>query len=128
MFCSQRTCRISQSVNTIKKDQLFISPDGILCVNYVLQQRAMHVRPCMIVIPQLYQHEILHRAHDESGHKGVGKVLARIQERHIWPGIKRDEVNHMKDCLSGQRTKHPCGNPCLHLQSINSCNFFDLTQ
>ena len=33
-----------------KKDLLFMNPDDILCVNYVPQ----HVRPCMIVIPQLY--------------------------------------------------------------------------
>ena len=48
-----------------KKDLLFLNSDDILWVNYVPQQRAMHVRPCMIV-PQLVQHEILYRAHDES--------------------------------------------------------------
>ena len=111
-----------------KKDSLFLNQNDILCVNYVPQQRAMHVRPCMIVMPQLYQHEILYRAHDESGHQGVGKVLARIQERHTWPGIKRDVVNHIKHCLTGQQTKHPAGNPCYRLQSINSSNFNDLVQ
>ena len=111
-----------------KKDLLFLNPDDILCVNYVPQQRALHVRPCMIVIPQLFQHEILYRAHDESGHQGVGKVLARIQERHTWPGIKRDVVNHIKQCLTCQQAKHPAGNPCYPLQSINSSNFNDLVQ
>ena len=79
-------------------------------------------------MPQLYQHEILYRAHDESGHQGVGRVLARIQERHTWPGIKRDVVNHIKHCLTCQQTKHPAGNPCYPLQSINSSNFNDLVQ
>ena len=111
-----------------KKDLLFLNQNDILCVNYIPQQRAMHVRPCMIVMPQLYQHEILYRAHDESGHQGVGKVLARIQERHTWPGIKRDVVNHTKHCLTCQQTKHPAGNPCYPLQSINSSNFNDLVQ
>ena len=111
-----------------KKDLLFLNQNDILCVNYIPQQRAMHVRPCMIVMPQLYQHEILYRAHDESGHQGVGKVLARIQERHTWPGIKRDVVNHIKHCLICQQTKHPAGNPCYPLQSINSSNFNDLVQ
>ena len=32
-----------------KKDMLFLNPDDILCVNYVPQQRALHVRPCMII-------------------------------------------------------------------------------
>ena len=111
-----------------KKDLLFLNQNDILCVNYIPQQRAMHVRPCMIVMPQLYQHEILYRAHDESGHQGVGNVLARIQERHTWPGIKRDVVNHIKHCLTCQQTKHPAGNPCYPLQSINSSNFNDLVQ
>ena len=71
-----------------KKDLLFLNSDDKLCVNYVPQQRALHVRPRMIVMPQLFQHEILYRAHDESGHQGVGKVLARIQERHTWPASK----------------------------------------
>ena len=34
-----------------KKDLLFLNPDDILCVNYVPQQRALHVRPCMIIMP-----------------------------------------------------------------------------
>ena len=111
-----------------KKDLLFLNIDDILCVNYVPQQRAPHVRPCMIVMPQLFQHEILYRAHDESGHQGVGKVLARIQEQHTWPGIKRDVVNHIKRCLTCQQAKHPAGNPCYPLQNINSSNFNDLVQ
>ena len=111
-----------------KKDLLFLNQNDILCVNYIPRQRAMHIRPCMIVMPQLYQHEILYRAHDESGHQGVGKVLTRIQERHTWPGIKRDVVNHIKHCLTWQQTKHPAGNPCYPLPSINSSNFNDLVQ
>ena len=111
-----------------KKDLLFLKPDDILCVNYVPQQRALHVRPCMIIMPQLFQHEILYRVHDESGHHGVGKVLARIQERHTWPWIKRDVINHIKQCLTCQQAKHPAGNPCYPLQSINSSIFNDLVQ
>ena len=59
----------------------------------VPQQRAMHVRPCKLVMPQLYQHEIVYSAHDESGLQGVGKVLARIQERHTWVGIKSNVMS-----------------------------------
>ena len=111
-----------------KEDLLFLNTDDILCVNYVPQQRALHVRPCMIVMPQLFQHEILYRAHDESGHQGVGKVLARIQERHTWPVIRRDVVNHIKRCLTCQQAKHPGRNPFYPLQNINSSNFNDLVQ
>ena len=111
-----------------KRDLLFLNSDDITCVKYIPQQHAMHVRPCMIVIPQLYQHEILYRAHDQAGHQDVGKVLARIQERHTWVDIKRNVVNHIKHCSTCQQTKHPAGNPCYPLQSINSSNFNDLVQ
>ena len=111
-----------------KKDLLFINPDDILCVHYILQQRAMHVRPSMIVVPQLYQHEILYRAHFKSGHQVVGKVLASIQEKQTWPGIKRDVENNTKHCLTCQQTKHPAGNPCCPLQNINRNKFNDLVQ
>ena len=109
-----------------KKDLLCI-----LCVNYVPRPRALHVRPCMKIMPHLFQHEILYRAHDESRHQGVGKVLARIQERHTWPtwpGIKRDVVNHIKQCLICQQAKHRAGNPCYPLQSINSSKFNGVVQ
>ena len=82
----------------------------------------------MIVTPQLYQYEVQYRAHDESGRQDVGKVWARIQERHTWPGINRDVVNHIKQCLTCQQTKYPAGNPCYPLQSINSSNVNDLVQ
>ena len=38
-----------------KKDLLFINQNGDLCVKYPPQQRPLHERPCMIVMPQLYQ-------------------------------------------------------------------------
>ena len=48
-----------------KKDLLFINKNDVLCVG------------------------ILFRAHDAMGHQGIYKVVARIQERHTWPGIRR---------------------------------------
>ena len=62
-----------------KKDLLLVNPDDIMSVSYIPLQRAGHGRGFMIVMPQLYQHDILYRAHDESGHQGVSKVLGRIQ-------------------------------------------------
>ena len=114
-----------------KNDLQFKNPDDIftpMSVNYNPQQRAMHVPPCMIVMPQLCQHNTLYRPHDESGHHGEGKVLARIQQRHTWSSIKRNVVNHIKHCLTCQQTKQPAGNPCYPLHSINCSTFNDLLQ
>ena len=73
-----------------KKDLLFINKNDVRCVRYSPNQRSLHERPCMIIMPQLYQHEILFRAHDAMGHQGISKVVDRIQERHTWPGIRRN--------------------------------------
>ena len=83
-----------------KKDLLFVNKNGILCVKYPPQQRPLHERPCMIVMPQLYQHEILFRAHDAMGHQGIAKVVSRIQERHTWPGIRRSVGQYVSQCLT----------------------------
>ena len=111
-----------------KKKLLFINQDDILCVRYTDEQRAIHSRPCMIVMPQLYQKEILYHAHDKSGHQGIAKVLQRIQERHTWPGIKRDIADYIKHCYACQEVRHPAGNVCFPLQNINSNGFNDLVQ
>ena len=34
-----------------KKDSLFLNQNDISCISYIPQQRAMHVRSCMIVVP-----------------------------------------------------------------------------
>ena len=52
-----------------KKDLLFINKNSVLCARYPPRQRPLYERPCMIVMPQLYQHEILFRAHDAMGHQ-----------------------------------------------------------
>ena len=62
---SRRSTRLRRTNYHQKKDSLFLNPDDKLCVNYVHQQRALHVRPCIIVMPQIFQHESSHRAHDE---------------------------------------------------------------
>ena len=77
-------CTFSQ-----KKDILLINANGVLCVKYPKNQRVLHTRPCMIIMPQFYQHEIHFKAHDAIGHQGIAKVSARIQERHTWPGIRK---------------------------------------
>ena len=51
-----------------KKELLFLNSNGVLCVKYPPSQRPLHERPSMIVMPQLYQHEILFRAHDAMEH------------------------------------------------------------
>ena len=42
-----------------------------------------------IVLPQLYQTEILFRSHDQMGHQVIRKVNQRILKPFEWPGMKK---------------------------------------
>ena len=70
----------------------------------------------------------LYNAHDKVGHQGIAKVLQRIQERHTWPGIRKDITEYIKRCYTCQEVRHPAGNQCYPLQNITSSGFNDLVQ
>ena len=111
-----------------KKDLLFINKNGVLCVQYSPTQHPLHERPCMIVMPQLYLHEILFRAHDAMGHQGISKVVARIQEHHTWPGIRRSVDRNVGQCLTCQPVSDKPGDVRFQLRNIQSGYFNELVQ
>ena len=119
---------IARNCHKQKKDLLFINQNGVLCVKYPPQQRPLHERPCMIVMPQLYQHEILFRAHDAMGHQGIAKVLAQIQERHTWPGIRRSVGQYVSQCLTCQQVRDKPSDVRFHLKNIQSGLFNEMVQ
>ena len=79
-------------------------------------------------MPQLYQHEILFRAHDAMGHQGISKVVARIQERHTWPGIRRSVGRYVGQCLTCQQVRDKPGDVRFQLKNIQSGYFNELVQ
>ena len=103
-----------------KKDLLFINKNDVLCVQYSHTERPLHERPCMIIMPQLYQQEILFRAHDAMGHQGISKVVARIQERYTWPCIRRSVGRYVGQCLTCQQVRDKPGDVRFHLKNIQS--------
>ena len=111
-----------------KKDLLFINKNDVLCVQYSPTQRPLHERPCMIIMPQLYQHEILFRAHHAMGHQGISKVVARIQERHTWPSIRRSVGRYVGQCLTCQQVRDKPGDVRFQLKNIQSGYFNELVQ
>ena len=82
----------------------------------------------MIVMPQLYQHEILFRAHDAMRHQGFSKVLARIQEHHTWPGIRRTVGEYVSQCLTCQQVRDEPGDARFHLKNKQSGYFNELVR
>ena len=61
----------------------------------------------MIVLPQLYQTELLFRSQDQMGHQGIDKVYQRILKRFEWPGMKKACEKWVTACLSCQQVKDP---------------------
>ena len=57
----------------------------------------------MIVMPQVYKHENLICARDAMGNRGFSKVVAPIQERHIWPGICSSVGQYVSQYLTCQQ-------------------------
>ena len=82
----------------------------------------------MIMIPELNQHEILFGAHDAMGHQGIAKVLARKQEHHTWPGIRRSIGQYVSQCISCQQVRDKPGNVRFHLKNFQSGYFKELVQ
>ena len=93
---------------------------------YPPQQRPLHESSCMIVMPQLYQHEILFCVHDAMGHQGIATVVARIQERHTWPGVRRSVGQYVSQCLKCQQVRDKPGNGRFHLKKLQSGYFNEL--
>ena len=75
-----------------------------------------------IVLPQLYQTELLFRSHDQMGYQGIDKAYQRILKRFEWPGMKKACEEWVKACLSCQQVKDP-RKLRFPLQSIESSHF-----
>ena len=60
-----------------------------------------------ILLPQLFQTELLFRSHDQMGHQGIDKVYQRILKRFEWPGMKKACERRLKAFLSRQQVKDP---------------------
>ena len=71
-----------------RNDLLYLDKDGIVACNRKEEDKVLY-KYNSIVLPQLYQTELLFRSHDQMGHQGVDKVYNRIQKRFEWPGLKK---------------------------------------
>ena len=80
-----------------------------------------------IVLPQLYQTELLFRSHDQMGHQRIDKVYQRILKHFEWPGMKKTCEKWVTSCLSCQEVKDPRKLRFL-LQSIESSEFNEVVQ
>ncbi len=89
------------------RGELYVNPQGILCCRRKPEEK-MYDHDA-IVLPQLYQAEVMFRAHDDQGHQGMDKVIARIKQRFIWPGLNSAVKKWITTCRLCQNTKNPRG-------------------
>ena len=60
-----------------------------------------------IVLPQLYQTELLFKSHDQMGHQGISKTYQTILKGFERPGMKKACEKLGTACMSCQQTKDP---------------------
>ena len=87
------------------KAELYVNPQDILCCRRKPDEKVLDHDA--IVLPQFYHAEVLFRAHYEQGHQGMDKVIARIKQRSIWPGLNRAVKKLVASCRLCQNTKSP---------------------
>ena len=89
-----------------KEGRLYLKKDGIVACKRRDEDKVLY-KYNAIVLPQLYQTELLFRSHDQMGHQGVDKVYQRILKRFEWPGMKKAYEKWVTACLSCQQVKDP---------------------
>ena len=72
-----------------KEGRLYLNKDGIVACMRREEDKVLY-KYNAIVLPQLYQTELLFRSHDQMGHQGIDKVYQRILKGFEWPGMKKE--------------------------------------
>ncbi len=58
-----------------------------------------------IILPQKYQWEVMHEAHDMMGHQGENKTFAKIAEFFYFPGMREEIGRYVASCPKCQQSK-----------------------
>ena len=109
-----------------KEGRLYLNKDWIVACKRRDEDNVLY-KYNAIVLPQLYQTELLFRSHDQMGHQGIDKVYQRILKRFEWPGMKKACEKWVTACLSCQQVKDP-RKLRFPLQSIESSEFNEVVQ
>ena len=115
----ENSYRILRQYFMQKEGSLYLNKAGIVACKRREEDRVLY-KYNAIVLPQLYQTELLFRSHDQMGHQGIDKVYQRILKRFEWPGMK-------KACEKWVTAKDP-RKLRFPLQSIESSEFNEVVQ
>ena len=91
-----------------------------------MKKKILH-KPNLIILPQLYQVEVLFRSHEQIGHQGIDKVQQRILHRFVWPGVRKACKIWVNACLSCLQVKDS-RKMKLPLKSLESAELNEVVQ
>ena len=109
-----------------KAGRLYLNKDGIVGCKRREEDKVLY-KYNAIVLPQLYQTELLFRSHDQMGHQGTDKIHQGILKRFECPGMKKACEKLVTACLSCKQVKDP-RKLRFPLQSIESSEFNEVVQ
>ena len=72
---------------------------GVVACKRKDEEKILH-KHNLIILPQLYQREVLFRSHDQMGHQGIDKVQQRILHRFDWSGLRKACERWVNACLA----------------------------
>ena len=90
----------------VRRDLLYHTADGVVACKRKNEETILH-KHNLIILPQLYQTEVLFRSHDQMGHQGVDKVQQKTLHRFDWPGLRKVCDRWVNACLSCLQVKEP---------------------
>ena len=109
-----------------KKDLLYHTAGGLVACKRRDEEKILH-KHNLIILPQLYQTEVLFRSHDQMGHQGTDKVQQRILHRFDWPGMRKACERWVNACLACLQVKDP-RKMKFPLKSVESSEFNEVVQ
>ena len=122
----EESYRILRQCFMQKEGRLYLNKEVIVACKRKEEDRVLY-KYNAIVLPQLYQTQLLFRSVDQLGHQGIDKVYQRILKRFEWPGMKKACEKWVTACLSCQQVKDP-RKLRFHLQYIESSEFNEVVQ
>ena len=109
-----------------RKELLYHTADGVVACKRKEKDKILH-KHNLIILPQLYQTEVLFRSHDQMGHQGIDKVQQRILHRFDWPGLRKACERWVNACLACLQVKDP-RKIKFPLKSVESSEFNEVVQ
>ena len=118
--------KIMSHIYKERKRLLYQTADDVVACKRRDAEKTLH-KHNLIILPQLYQTEVLLRSHNQMGHQGLDKVQQRTLHRFDWPEMRKACENWVNACLSSLQVKYQRKMNFL-LKSLKNSEFNDVVR